>query len=204
MGKCWGRPKWKQFTKEQHDENFCSHAVWKFSSFKSRCLFTSLSAICRKQGWSLMCSCHRSDSPLWLLVQHCTVALSLLCYIWDAQMADVWFEQHLETLVSAALQGYPGSSTASALSCLTSIASANCKAWTWDKNEIYIDVVTFLCQYVIYKPQSSASLNLTLNVSCWRVCGLKFWKGQHSTFCTWSVPEPKGLPTSRLLYQWGF
>lgn len=133
MEKCSGRPTWKQFRKEQHDENLCSYAsqceTLVISRVKSRCLFTYQSAGCRKQRWSLLCGCHRSDSPLWLLVQHCTIVLSLLlCRLWDEQMADVWFEQHLQTLVSAALQGCPGSSTASALSCFTSIASANCKA----------------------------------------------------------------------------
>lgn len=143
---------------------------------------------------SLLCGCHRSDSPLWLLVQHCTVALSLiLCCLWDVQMADVWFAQRLRTLVTAALQGCPGFSAVSALSCLTSIPSANCKAWTRGKNEIHVYVVPSLHQHVIYKLLSSGSLNLRLSVSHWKVLGLKFWKGQHSTFCMGSAPEPNCL-----------
>ena len=126
MEKCSGRPKWKQFRKEQHDENLCSDAsqceTLAVSRMESRCLFTSQSAMCRKRRWSLLCGCHRSDSPLWFLVQHCTVALSLmLCGLWEVQMAEVWFAQHLRTLVTAALRGCPGFATVSALSCLTSI-----------------------------------------------------------------------------------
>lgn len=78
-------------------------------------------------------------------------------------------------------------------SCLTSILLANCKAWTQGKNETEICVITTLCQHILHKLQTSESLTLALNVSHWRVLGLKFEKGQHSTFCIWSAPEPTGL-----------